>query len=435
MKLSKMLLAIVVSFISTSYCPAQTTVTNKVKDKTNQRVNSKVDQGIDRGLDKTEEAIGNIFKKKDKKKKATGSNTANTSGTAPGAAPQARNNSGTSNTVTKSFSDFIPGSELIFADNFDKDAPGDFPAGWNTNGSGKVENIEGQPGKWLNIAHTSVVHPVLKKALPENCTIEFDLFLMTSGERSTPLIQFGLTPVKNILKEDLFYSDKFFTTIHRYNESDGHTVEYGLKEVIGNKNDFPILSYANKVLHVSMAINKNRIRVYFDETKLIDLPMALTAAMRNNFFFCNTYVIPASEIGMYISNIRIASGTADARSLLVKDLLEKGTASTSDILFDVNKDIIKKESFAVVNQIGEALKANPSIKIKIIGHTDADGKAADNLSLSKRRAEAVSSYLINNFGVDETRITTDGKGSAMPVADNSTAEGKAKNRRVEFIKL
>ena len=64
-----------------------------------------------------------------------------------------------------------------------------------------------------------------------------------------------------------------------------------------------------------------------------------------------------------------------------------------------------------------------------------DGNAAENLSLSKRRAEAVSSYLINNFGIDESRITTDGKGATAAVADNKTSDGKAKNRRVEFIKL
>ena len=238
-----------------------------------------------------------------------------------------------------------------------------------------------------------------------------------------------------MLREDLFYRDKFFMTVSRYNERDGHSVEYGLKEVIGNKNDFPILSYANKILHVSMAINKTRIRVYFDKTKIVDLPMALTAEMRNNFYLCNTYVIPASESGMFVSNIRIASGDVDARSLLVKDLLEKGRASTNEILFDVNKDLIKKESFAIINQIGEALKANPTLKIKIVGHTDSDGNAADNLSLSKRRAEAVSSYLINNFGIDEARITTDGKGATVAVADNKTTDGKAKNRRVEFIKL
>ncbi len=400
------------------------TLGDRVKRKVNDRVNRKVDESIDKGLDKTEEGINKAGKnatKKDEKKttdKKSSSEKADT--TNPGGG--------------KAFSDFVPGTKVIFAENFEKDALSDFPAGWNTTGSGAVVNLDGKEGKWLSIAHNSVVHPVLQKTLPENCSIEFDLFLQSPGGGHSPIVQFGLTPVKNVLREDLFYKDKFFMTISRYNERDGHSVEYGLKDVIGNKNDFPILSYTNKILHVSMAINKTRIRVYFDKTKVIDLPMALTAEMRNNFYLCNTYVIPASETGMFVSNIRIASGDVDARSLLVKDLLEKGKASTNEILFDVNKDIIKKESFTIINQIGEALKSNSTLKIKIVGHTDGDGKPADKLSLSKRRAEAVSGYLINNFGIDEARISTDGKGAAVPVAPNTTAEGKAKNRRVEFIK-
>lgn len=419
----KLLLAFALFFLQLDVV-AQT-IPQRVGQKVKDRVNRKIDQGIDKGLDKTEEEINNGVKKDTKKKKDDGA-------TAGG-----KQKSGADTSLPgggKAFSDFVPGTKVIFTENFEKDALSDFPAGWNTTGSGAVVNLDGKDGKWLSIAHNSVVHPVLQKPLPENCTIEFDLFLQSQGSAHTPIVQFGLTPVKNVLREDLFYRDKFFMTISRYNERDGHSVEYGLKEVIGNKNDFPILSYANKILHVSMAINKTRIRVYFDKTKIVDLPMALTAEMRNNFYLCNTYVIPASEMGMFVSNIRIASGDVDARSLLVKDLLEKGKASTNEILFDVNKDIIKKESFVIINQIGEALKSNPTLKIKIVGHTDGDGKPADNLSLSKRRAEAVSSYLINNFGIDEDRISTEGKGATVPVAANTTAEGKAKNRRVEFIK-
>ena len=428
----KMLLVFALFFLQ-FHAVAQT-IPQRVEQKVKDRVNRKIDEGIDKGLNKTEDEINKGVKKKDSKKKGsdstkTSSNTKTTKG---------GKQTGTADSTLpgggKAFSDFVPGTKLIFAENFEKDALNDFPAGWNTTGSGAVVNLDGKDGKWLNIAHNTIVHPVLQKPLPENCTIEFDLFLQSNGDGHTPIVQFGLTPVKNVLREDLFYRDKFFMTVSRYNERDGHSVEYGLKEVIGNKNDFPILSYANKILHVSMAINKTRIRVYFDKTKIVDLPMALTAEMRNNFYLCNTYVIPASESGMFVSNIRIASGDVDARSLLVKDLLEKGKASTNEILFDVNKDLIKKESFAIINQIGDALKANPTLKIKIIGHTDGDGNAADNLSLSKRRAEAVSSYLINNFGIDEGRISTEGKGASLPVAANTTAEGKAKNRRVEFIK-
>jgi OOP family OmpA-OmpF porin len=333
-------------------------------------------------------------------------------------------------------SDFKPGEILIFEDNFLEDALGDFPAKWNTNGSGKIVTIEGIDGNWMEVVHSSIVNPVLEKALPENCTIEFDLFLLADGQRSTPFIQFGLTPVRDILKEDLFYRDRFFFNIHRYAEADGKTIEYGLKsDVIGNKSDFPILDYTNKVLHVAMAINKTRIRVYLDDKKLIDLPRALTTEMRNNFFLNNNYTIPASEIGMLLSNVRIAAADTDARSLLIKQLMEEGKTSTSDILFDVNSDVIKPESFSIIKQFGDALEKNASLKIKIAGHTDSDGADADNLILSQKRAAAVKMYITENFAVAGSRIQTDGKGESQPVAPNTTADGKAKNRRVEFVKL
>ena len=204
---------------------------------------------------------------------------------------------------------------------------------------------------------------------------------------------------------------------------------------MGNKNDFALPSYVNKVLHVSMAINKTRVRVYLDKSKLIDLPRALTPELRNNFYLSNMYMIPASELGVLVSNIRIASSETDARSLLIKQLMEEGKAVTNDILFDVNSDVIKKESYSVVNQFGDAMKGNASLKIKIIGHTDIDGNAAANITLSKKRAVAVKQYLITNYNIEEARVQTDGKGAAQPVADNTSQQGKAKNRRVEFLKL
>jgi len=168
----------------------------------------------------------------------------------------------TTPTVNGAFGDFTPGATAIFEDDFALDALQDFPAKWNTNGSGKIVTIDGLPGKWLDIAHNSIVNPVLNKPLPENCTISFDLFLQSQGDQLTPYIEFGITPVKDVMKEDLFYQDKFFVGINRYRENDGHTLEYGLKDVVGNKNDFPLPSYAGRVLHIDIAINKTRIRIY-----------------------------------------------------------------------------------------------------------------------------------------------------------------------------
>ena len=74
------------------------------------------------------------------------------------------------------------------------------------------------------------------------------------------------------------------------------------------------------------------------------------------------------------------------------------------------------------------------MKLQNIGHTDSDGDDAKNLLLSKKRAAAVKVKLVS-MGIAAIRLTTDGKGEAAPVADNSSAEGKAQNRRVEFKKV
>ena len=446
MKPQFILLAAVV--LSCNVVSAQT-IGKRVKDRAaanaNNKVDQKVDNAVDSAFDKTGKAINGIFKKKDKTKSnktdvgttaadktvtTTGNNTSNNTNNNTGGT-----STGTTNAI-HSFGDFVPGNTIIFSDDFSKDAMGDFPAKWNTNGSGKIVTIDGQEGRWLEVVHNSIINPVMDKALPENCTIQFDLFLQSDGQHTTPFIQFGLTNVRDILKEDMFYKDRFFMNINRYTEMDGKTVEYGLKnDVVGNKSDFPITTYANKVLHVAIAINKARIRIYLDEKKLIDLPRAITPSMLNNFFLNNNYIIPASELGMLVGNVVIATADVDARSLLIKQLLEEGRAVTNDILFDVNSDVIKAESFAIINQFGDGMKNNPSLKIKITGHTDSDGNATANVELSKKRAAAVKKYLSNNYGIADDRIQTDGKGAMQPVADNSTAAGKAKNRRVEFVKL
>jgi outer membrane protein OmpA-like peptidoglycan-associated protein len=184
-----------------------------------------------------------------------------------------------------------------------------------------------------------------------------------------------------------------------------------------------------------MAINKTRIRVYADQVKLIDLPRALTPGMRNNFYLSSVYMVPAPQVDVLVGNIRIASGETDVRSLLVKQLLEEGKAVTNDILFDVNSDVIKQSSYTVIDQLGDALAKNPSVRVLIVGHTDSDGAAAHNMDLSQRRAAAVKNYIITHFSVADARLQSDGKGATQPVAANTSDAGKAKNRRVEFVKL
>ena len=81
------------------------------------------------------------------------------------------------------------------------------------------------------------------------------------------------------------------------------------------------------------------------------------------------------------------------------------------------------------------LKENATVKVKILGHTDSDGDDKSNLDLSKRRAASVKDFLAKEFSIEGDRMETDGLGESKPVDKNTTPEGKANNRRVEFVRL
>ncbi|WP_177764268.1 OmpA family protein [Flavobacterium sp. I3-2] len=115
------------------------------------------------------------------------------------------------------------------------------------------------------------------------------------------------------------------------------------------------------------------------------------------------------------------------------DLIEKGKAVLY-INFDVDKSIISNDGIETVNEIALALKNNPSIKISIEGHTDNSGNADHNKTLSASRAEAVKEKLTSN-GIDKNRLAAVGFGSEKPLVANDSDENKAKNRRVELIKI
>ncbi|MDM7950100.1 OmpA family protein [Hydrogenophaga sp.] len=104
----------------------------------------------------------------------------------------------------------------------------------------------------------------------------------------------------------------------------------------------------------------------------------------------------------------------------------------SDISFDVGRSAVKSNFAGVLNQFATTLNSNPGTQITIIGHTDSSGSDAINNPLSVDRANSARDYLIAR-GVGVTRFTTEGRGSREPVADNSTAEGRAMNRRVEIF--
>ncbi|MEO0082012.1 MAG: carboxypeptidase regulatory-like domain-containing protein [candidate division WOR-3 bacterium] len=123
---------------------------------------------------------------------------------------------------------------------------------------------------------------------------------------------------------------------------------------------------------------------------------------------------------------------------LVKDfeLVKEGmTITLRGIYFDFNKATIKPESHSALADAAKILTDNPEIKVEIQGHTDWIGSDDYNLKLSDKRAWAVVNYLVQNFGIDANRLTAKGYGESRPVASNETEDGRALNRRVEFVIL
>jgi outer membrane protein OmpA-like peptidoglycan-associated protein len=181
----------------------------------------------------------------------------------------------------------------------------------------------------------------------------------------------------------------------------------------------------NQKYHIAMWIQKSRVRVYQNENKIVDLPKAFPTG-------CVKPDRLRFEYGAaMVSNIRIAVGAPDMRN----KLMTEGKLVTYGIYFDVNKDVVKPESYGTLKEIAAILNEVPDVKVKIVGHTDSDGADAANLDLSKRRAASVKNELVKSFSVNGDRLVTDGMGESQPVAANDTPANKALNRRVEFIKL
>jgi outer membrane protein OmpA-like peptidoglycan-associated protein len=128
------------------------------------------------------------------------------------------------------------------------------------------------------------------------------------------------------------------------------------------------------------------------------------------------------------------SAPAAGVGALERALSEQRRAQVFDIYFSFNSDEIREESEPTLREIGELLRRHGDWALSIDGHTDGIASDAFNLSLSQRRAAAVKDALVKRYGVDAARLSTAGHGKSQPIDTNETAEGRARNRRVELIR-
>ncbi len=315
--------------------------------------------------------------------------------------------------------DFVAGNKIIFEDNFSTDPDGEFPIHWSLeNGQAVVNKFQNAPTLLLTDGNYASVSPLIKgkNYLPNEFTVEFDVF--QAGEAYQLHVWF-----KNADKEDgLGYDINSENVTCNFLDEDKNQ-----KELHGtHPADKTYENYLNKWHHVAMIYKNKLVKIYTDERRSLVVPNCNFVPDR--IFFGG---IGSSENPIVVRNVKIAAG-GDANTL--GKMFTDGKYISHGIRFDVNKTTLRPEAMGEINAIAKILKENTALKFEISGHTDTDGDAVANLTLSQRRADAVKAQLVI-LGISADRLTTKGYGITKPISENTTFEGKADNRRVEFTKL
>lgn len=308
--------------------------------------------------------------------------------------------------------DFVPGEKTIFFDDFTDMGPGDAPRHFKTRG-GAPELREAGTVRQLTATATGVLIPNLT-ALPKNFTYEAEAKFEGKYQTNTYLS---------------FFSKALETLTWRVNVTptatdviiDVRTPKY---EELGRKR---VAVDLNEPVKLALWVQDGRVRVFVNGEKHLDFNQVDLAAI-DRVELRTGFNGTGGSVG--IRSMRFAESAPD----FSQTILSSGRYVSHGILFDTNSDRIKPESAPSIQAIAKALGTNPNLKLLIEGHTDSVGNAAANLDLSKRRAEAVKTVLVSQFSVDASRLTTNGLGATKPMDSNDTPQGRAQNRRVEFVK-
>jgi len=329
--------------------------------------------------------------------------------------------------------DFVPGDEIIFEDTFENEKLGEFPSQWDLmDGYAEVGEVDGRKVIAFTDDGFGSVQPLMKDQqhfLGDVFTIEYDVYVANDTEEGEGLGEQGV--VLTLGNPDIENHNGAIAWITFWNRSDGGAninwefqKPNGGDDTRGDKNlsfdtDTPLVEGWN---HLAFSFNKRAFKGYINGLRVINIPNGKVAS---HFWIEHG---GAFKYGC-ISNVRVAKGAVPLYDRLMND----GKIITYAITFETGKADIKPESQVEINRIAKLMQENPGLEFEVQGHCDATGSDKVNDPLSQKRAEAIVAALVDQ-GVAASRLSAVGKGSHEPIADNKTDEGRAKNRRVEFVK-
>jgi len=178
-------------------------------------------------------------------------------------------------------------------------------------------------------------------------------------------------------------------------------------------------------VHFGFWVQEGRVRAYLNGERMVDVNQVNAKPIDH------ILVQLAGYRPNGLRSVRIAESAPDFSTAISAS----GKYVTHGIHFATDSDQITPDSAPVIKAVANGLMKNPNLKLQIDGYTDSTGDAAHNMDLSKRRAEAVKSVLVSQFGIDAARLAAAGHGADKPIGSNDTPEGRAGNRRVEFVKM
>ena len=412
----KTLTPIIIAFIlAFSVCTeSQAQIKNpfkKVQREAEKKANKEIDKGIENAMDPEEAEKEKEKQQQDQKQNQQQDQQGEEAGN------QNENKESEALELNWAGYDFVPGEEVFFEDIHEGEENGEFPSRWDIY-SGNVENAQLGGENVIMFRVDSYVMPFMENAesayLPEVFTLEFDCYFNLGDYYQNYAVLF-------YDKLNQSYIDISDVRIH-WNRADMGRFKGTYPEASASS-----YSEIEGWRHVSISFNKRSLKVYLDDTRLLNIPNVKTKptgiTIYGNFN-------QSSKKYSYIKNIRLAKGGVK----LYDRMLQDGKIVATGIRFDVGKATLKPESMGIINTIASMMNEHPELNFSIEGHTDSDGDTDANQKLSEDRAIAVMEKL-TDMGIDADRLSTKGLGESNPTGPNNTAEGKANNRRVEFVKI
>ena len=397
---------------------------NRLKDKAVDAAKNAVERNVERKADKEADEASDAVLNKKKGSKKSKDDEADLDEAEDG--PQ-------DTEAQYEQSDFVPGASAFFEDNLQSEQMGEFPSKWDLiDGSADVANMKSK--KCIHFEPGSRIEPLMtnqQSYIPDVFTLEFDFWM---NDPKTEMSNCYELEFKDGNGDDVYeirigesYSKlevtcRFMSTTGDWRDSGGGKT-WEMK-----KNDWS---------HFAMSFNKRALKIYINNKRVINIPNC-KSAVRMKIHQAGWGGFHGNK--NYMTNFRYAKGAMELyeqkvtdMSAVEKAIAETGKFVTNNILFETGKATLKPESMAEIQKVADYMKKNPTARFEVQGHTDNQGSDKINDPLSQQRAESVVKAL-EGMGCDPFNMRAVGKGSHEPVADNKTEDGRAKNRRVVFVK-